>query len=179
MPPPNTRHSLPALPPSSLPRRSLGSNSCSAPSLASAAHAIGLTVVSISGSDPLPHPYGEGGGLCGGGDTTGMLRDRCGGDKQNGKSGGRSCSSAVCLGARPRPDTISVSGDGMGSGSGSGSGSGAARGAAIFETRDSEPKDGVLQFSVTRDSLVGLAASWAYDGNASGGWQEDRKWKRT
>lgn len=131
MPPPNTRHSLPALPPSSLPRRSLGSNSCSAPSLASAAHAIGLTVVSISGSDPLPHPYGEGGGLCGGGDTTGMLRDRCGGDKQNGKSGGRSCSSAVCLGARPRPDTISVSGDGMGSGSGSGSGSGAARGAAI------------------------------------------------
>ena len=48
----------------------------------------------------------------------------------------------------------------------------------MFETRKSEPMDGVLQFSVTRDSLIGLAASWAYDGNASGGWQEDRKWKK-
>lgn len=53
-----------------------------------------------------------------------------------------------------------------------------AAGAVIFETRKDDPKDGVVQFQVTRNAVIGLAASWAYDGNASGGWQEDRKSKK-
>jgi hypothetical protein len=53
-----------------------------------------------------------------------------------------------------------------------------ARRAIIFQTCESEPKDGVLEFSVTRDATIGLAASWAYDGNSGGGWQAERKRKQ-
>ena len=53
-----------------------------------------------------------------------------------------------------------------------------AQQAVIFQTRENEPKDGVLEFNVTRNATIGLAASWAYDGNASGGWQADRKTKQ-
>ncbi len=51
-------------------------------------------------------------------------------------------------------------------------------GTVIFEPKDSEPKDGVVQFQIQQDCKIGLAASWAYDGNASGGWQEDRQMKK-
>lgn len=54
----------------------------------------------------------------------------------------------------------------------------AAQQAVIFQTRESEPKDGVLEFSVTRDATIGLAASWAYDGNPGGGWQAERETKQ-
>lgn len=49
--------------------------------------------------------------------------------------------------------------------------------AVIFTPQKDQPKDGVVQFVVHHNAKIGLAASWAYDGNASGGWQEERKSK--
>lgn len=51
------------------------------------------------------------------------------------------------------------------------------RGAVIFMPPKDAPKDGIVEFAVKHDALIGLAASWAYDGNASGGWQQERMTK--
>jgi len=53
-----------------------------------------------------------------------------------------------------------------------------ARGAVIFTPPGDARKDGVVKFTVKHDALIGLAASWAYDGNSSGGWQSERKTKQ-
>ena len=53
-----------------------------------------------------------------------------------------------------------------------------ARGAVIFVPPGDKRIDGVVEFTVTRDVLLGMAASWGYDGNPSGGWQAERKSKQ-
>lgn len=56
-------------------------------------------------------------------------------------------------------------------------------GAGIFEhikrpRSDDNPKNGVQRFTLHQDRTVGLAASWAYDGNSGGGWQAEAKSKK-
>lgn len=53
-----------------------------------------------------------------------------------------------------------------------------ARGAVIFVPPGDARIDGVVEFTVTRDVLLGMAASWGYDGNPSGGWLSERKSKQ-
>ena len=52
------------------------------------------------------------------------------------------------------------------------------QGAVIYEPPNDARKDGVVEFTIQRDARIGLAASWAYDGNSGGGWQSERSTKR-
>ena len=51
-------------------------------------------------------------------------------------------------------------------------------GAILFHPVNNANPDGLLEFKMIQDAQIILAASWAYDGNASGNWQEDRKSKQ-
>ena len=50
--------------------------------------------------------------------------------------------------------------------------------AVTFEPPNNARMDGVVEFTVTRSACIGLAASWAYDGNANGVWQAERQSNR-
>lgn len=51
------------------------------------------------------------------------------------------------------------------------------RGAAIFQSPfyDGDINTGMLTFTLKEDAVLGLAASWAYDGNPNGGWTSQVK----
>lgn len=51
------------------------------------------------------------------------------------------------------------------------------RGAAIYQSPyyDGDIKTGMLTFTLKEDVVLGLAASWSYDGNSNGGWTSQVK----